>query len=73
MINDKILLEKIRAAKNGVADAESELAKLLKEIEVAPRAEKTTIGEALRNAFRKLRDAREHIGKLEARLSGKDD
>ena len=44
----------VRVAKNGVADAESDLARL----EVAPRAEKTTISDALHNAFQKLRDAR---------------
>jgi hypothetical protein len=72
-MNEKIILEELRVAKTGVADAESDLAKLLKEIGVAPRAEKTTISEALRGAFRKLRDAREHLGKLETRMRSKDD
>lgn len=72
-MKDKIALEEIRAAKNGVADAESDLDRLMKAIEVAPRAEKTTISEALHDAFQKLRDARKHLGKLEALLLGKDD
>jgi hypothetical protein len=72
-MKDKIILEEIGVAKNGVADAENDLARLLKEIEVAPRAEKTTISEALHAAFQKLRDAREHLGKLETLIRGKDD
>jgi hypothetical protein len=57
-MKDKLVLEEIRVAKNNVADAENELATLLKEIEVAPRAEKTTISETLHSTFQKLRDAR---------------
>jgi hypothetical protein len=71
-MNDKLVLEEIRAAKNGVTDAESDLVRLLSEIQVAPRAEKTTISEALQNAFQKLRDAREHLGKLEQLVRGED-
>jgi hypothetical protein len=71
-MKDNIVLQEIRVAKDSVTDAESDLTRLLKEIEGAPRAEKTTISEALRSAFQKLRDAREHLGKLEI-LIGKDD
>jgi hypothetical protein len=71
-MNDKLVLEEIRAAKSGVAAAENDLARLLSEIQVAPRAEKTTISEALHNAFQKLRDAREHLGKLEQLVRGED-
>jgi hypothetical protein len=71
-VKDELVSEEIRAAKNGVADAENDLATLLSEIEVAPRAEKTTISAALHAAFQKLRDAREHLGKLEALLRDKD-
>ena len=72
-MNDKIILEEIRVAVDRVANAENDLARLLKEIEAAPRAEKTTISEALHNAFQKLRDAREHLGKLETLIRAKDD
>jgi hypothetical protein len=72
-MNDKIVLEEMRAATNGVADAENDLARLLKEVEVAPRAEKTTINEALHDALRKLRDARERLGELEMLIRGKND
>lgn len=69
---DRSALEELRVAKTCVDDAESDLARLLNEIEVAPRAEKTAISEALRQAFQKLRDARAHLGKLE-KLLGADD
>jgi len=66
-------LEQIRVAKNGVADAENDLAWLLAEIEAAPRAEKTILSEALRKALQKLVDARERLGKLETMLLASDD
>ena len=64
-MNDEMVLEELRAAKSGVIEAETHLSALLEDVEAAPRAEKTTISEALRDAFRKLRNAREHLGKLE--------
>jgi hypothetical protein len=72
-MSDKSILDELRVAKDRVADAGSDLARLLKEIEVSPRAEKTTISEALHNAFQKLRDARERLGKLETLIGAKDD
>ena len=69
---DRTALEELHVAKTCVNDAETDLARLLNEIEVAPRAEKMAISEALRQAFQKLRDAREHLGKLE-KLLGADD
>jgi hypothetical protein len=70
-MNDKLVLEEIRMAKNGIVDAENELARLLSDIQAAPRAEKTTISKALHSAFQKLRDAREHCGQLETLVRGK--
>ena len=70
---DDIILAEILAAKNGVANAESDLLELLKKIEVAPRAEKTLISEALHDAFQTLNDTREHIARLEALIRAKDD
>ncbi len=67
------ILEAIRVANKGVAEAETDLARLLNNIETAPRAEKTTISEAIRQAFQKLRDAREHLGKLETLIRDEDD
>ncbi len=72
-MKDKSILEEIRVAKNDVADAEADLARLLEDIQIAPRAEKTTISDGLHNAFKKLRDARERLGKLETLIRGEDD
>ncbi len=62
-------LVEVRAAKNAVAEAEDDLAKLLREIRNSLRAEKITISEVLQAAFDKLRDAREHLVTLE-KLAG---
>ena len=71
-MTDKVVLDEVLVANTTVADAQSELARLLQEVEVAPRAEKTKVSEALRNAMQKLRDAREHLGKLETLIRGDD-
>ena len=62
---DEQLLQEIRVAKDAIADAEGDLARLLREIQTAVRAEKTTISEALQKAFDKLRAARGHLVRLE--------
>ena len=67
------IVEEIRIAKDGVADAENDLAGLLKAIDIAPRADKTTISGALRRAFEKLRTARDHLEKLEKRVGREGD
>jgi hypothetical protein len=72
-MKEQRILGEIQAAQVAVADAEGDLARLLREIEAASRAEKTTISEALRSAFHKLRDAREHLGTLEKLARGQDD
>jgi len=72
-MKDKIILDEIRVAKNGVADAENDLARLLKLIEVAPRAEKTTISKGLHTALQKVREGRERLDKLETLIGGKHD
>jgi hypothetical protein len=69
-MKDELDLETILAAKNGLAGAESDLAKLLGEIRVAPRAEKRTPSEALRDAVQKLRAARERLRRLEQVVCG---
>jgi hypothetical protein len=71
-MNEARFLVEIRAAKNAVAEAEGDLAKLLDEIRGALRAEKVTISEALQGAFDKLHAAREHLVALE-RLAGESD
>lgn len=67
---DEQLLREIQAAKDAVADAEGDLARLLREIESALRAEKITISETLQKAFDKLRAAREHLVRIETLAIG---
>ena len=62
---DEQLLQEIKSAKDAVADAEGDLARLLGEIQTGVRAEKTTISEALQKAFDKLRAARGQLVRLE--------
>ena len=64
-MKEQRILEEVRAAKNGVAEAEDDLAKLLREIRGGARAEKITISEALQAAFKKLRATRQHLETLE--------
>ena len=71
-MNEPRFLVEVRAAKNAVAEAEGDLAKLLQEIRGAVRAEKVTISEVLQAAFDKLRAAREHLVTLE-KLAGEAD
>jgi hypothetical protein len=72
-MEEKLVLVEIQAAKSAVSDAEGDLAKLLSDIQSASRAEKTTISEALRHAFNKLRSAREHLVKIEKLARGQND
>lgn len=62
---DEQLLHEIKSAKDAVADAEGDLARILREVRAAVRAEKTTISEALQKAFDKLRAARGQLVRLE--------
>lgn len=61
----ELVLGKIRAAREEVSSAEAELAKVLGEIKVATRAQKTTTSDAFKAAFDKLRAARLHLVMLE--------
>lgn len=72
-MKERISLEDIQAAGQSVADAERELAAVLGDIQAGRRAEKTTISEALRKAFAKLRAAREHLLALEKVARGQDE
>jgi hypothetical protein len=71
-VKKRIALEDIQAAGQSVADAQRELAAVLRDIQAGARAEKTTISDALRKAFDKLRAAREHLLALEMVARGKD-
>ncbi|HEX8794202.1 MAG TPA: hypothetical protein VF765_24835 [Polyangiaceae bacterium] len=71
-MNEARFLVEVRAAKNAIATAEGELARLLNEMRRGLRAEKVTISEALEEAFEKLSAAREHLVTLE-KLAGEPD
>jgi hypothetical protein len=71
-MKEQRILQEVRAAKNGVAEAEGDLAKLLRAIQGGARAEKITISETLQAAFDKLRTARQHLVTLE-KLAGEPD
>ena len=62
---DEQLLQEIQSAKDAVADAEGDLGRLLREVKSEVRAEKTTISEALQQAFDKLRAASGQLVRLE--------
>jgi hypothetical protein len=72
-MKERIALEDIQAAGQSVTDAERELATVLGELQAGSRAEKTTISDALRRAFAKLRAAREHLVALEKVARGQDE
>jgi hypothetical protein len=56
--------EKLTAAIDELSAAEKALAALLHEIEVVPRAEKTTISDGVRLAFTRLQSARRKLIEL---------
>jgi hypothetical protein len=57
--------KKLEAAIEEVTAAEKELTKLLPQIRVAPRAEKTTISKAVEDALSRLRLARTDLLELQ--------
>jgi len=63
-VNKKILLAKITASKQEVADAEKKLTKVLRATTKSPRAEKTTVTETVKEAIAKLRAARTELEEL---------
>ncbi len=65
MIKKELVLSKIESAKQEMSDAEGDLEKVLREISIAPRAQKTTISAVVETAFAKLRAARATLGDLE--------
>jgi len=59
------ILAKIKDAKQVITLAEKDVEKVLREVRVAPRAEKTTITKAVHEAFVKLRAAKSSLIELE--------
>jgi hypothetical protein len=58
-------LERLAEAKRDINDAEANLAKVLREIDVAPRAEKVTVSQVVQDAFAKVRAVRAALNDLE--------
>jgi hypothetical protein len=58
-------LERLAQAKRDILDAEANLEKVLREIQIAPRAEKTTVSQVVQDAFAKVRAVRTALTDLE--------
>lgn len=67
MRND-LIVTKLEAAKRDIAQAEQDLEKALREVQVAPRAEKLAISKVLDDAFVKLKAARTQLTDIETLL-----
>ena len=65
---DKVLLDRVATAKQDVTDAESRLLKLLREVQSAPRADKTMVSSAVEEAFAKLKAVKAGLLELESLL-----
>ena len=63
-MNKKLLLTKITASKNDISDAEERLAKVVRAVQIAPRAQKT-VSEVVDEAMKKLKAARAELESLE--------
>ncbi|WP_437285363.1 hypothetical protein [Sorangium sp. So ce406] len=72
-MHKKTLLEKVTAAKQEIADAESNLEQALGEIQVAPRADKMAVSEVVKEAFTKLKAARTNLTELEGLVLADED
>ena len=64
-MNKAAVLAKIESAKNQMGAAEADLDRVIRDIRIAPRAQKTTISDALQKAFAELRAARARLVELE--------
>ena len=63
------LLSMVSLARQELSEAESELDKVMGEIRVALRAEKTSIASVVEAAFARLRRAKSKLAELETKLS----
>lgn len=67
------LLSKVQTAVTEVSDAAGELDRLLAQIKVAPRAQKTTISAVVEEAFSRLSVARVALSEVEMILTKEKD
>ena len=71
-MNKKLLMSKINASKSEVTEAEEHLTKVLRTTRHGPRAEKTTMTEAVSEAITKLKAARADLDELGKLLADED-
>ena len=64
-MNKQAVLDKVKVAQQELSDAESNLGKVMRELKVAVRADKSMIGEALEAAFSKVKLANKDLADLE--------
>ena len=67
-----LLLSKISTSKQEVLEAEEHLTSVLKDTQGGPRAQKTTVTDAVSEAIAKLRNARTVLEDLDKLVSGKE-
>jgi hypothetical protein len=65
MIDPENILDKVAKAKQDIIDAEKELETAIGELQVTPRAHKTTISKVVQDALGKVRTARADLEGLE--------
>jgi hypothetical protein len=70
-MND-VIRARIEAATREMALAEGELGRVLKEMRIGPRAEKTTVTSVVETALEKLKAARMTVAELEKLLASDD-
>jgi hypothetical protein len=64
-MSDSVVQTKLEVAKELIKAAEDQLRTALGELEVRPRAEKTTASKVIEEAFARLHEAREQLLSLE--------
>jgi len=65
LMNKQAILDRIMIARQALSDAEVEVGKVLRELTLSVRADKTMISEALEAAFSKVKRANEDLVDLE--------
>ena len=71
-VDAAVIKEKTAAARLELEYAEAGLGVALREVQVAPRAEKTTISLRLEEAFERMRAARQVLAELDALVTASD-
>jgi len=72
-MNKQAILDKIKVAQQELSDAEAEVGKVLRELKVAVRADKSIIGEPLEAAFTKMKLANKDLIDLQELIESAPD